>query len=200
METGQDISTEAKWWTLFRSARQLGQPFGGSAGVPLTERFLDHIRAAIRLADVDPLVRDHLSRVPITEDGRIWNPPPGKFGWVAALKRDDLCLALDSGLRVLVLVPSELSGQPRPRIYQARVDDDFDPAVVFGPSPPPEFAFGRGFFLRPDPTDQPELDRLAGNTGATVVGFYVVDFEEDAALCAALPSPLDAEAGAGGGT
>lgn len=194
-----DSATEATWWTLFRRASQATEAFGGSAGAPLERRFLEHVRLAVVQADVDPLIRDHLSRVPIAEDGRIWTPPPGEFGWVAARERDDLCLALDSGLRVLVLVPNPFAAGLRPRMYEARVEGDFDPSVVFGSDPPPEFAFGRGFFIRPDPADQAGLDQVQASSGARVQAFYLAHFVPDRSICEPLPSPMEAEAGVGGG-
>lgn len=197
---GPESATEATWWALFRRAPQATEGFAGRAGSPLERRFVEHLRLAVKRADVDPLVRDHLSRVPIAEEGRIWTPPPGEFGWVAARERDDLCLALDSGVRVHVLVPSPFAPEPRLRKYEARVDDDFDPSVVFGDDPPPEFAFGRGFFTRPDPADQPDLDRLRSSSDSSqIAGFYLAHFEPDRSICDPLPSPTEAEAGVGGG-
>jgi hypothetical protein len=197
---GPDSATRPTWFGLFRRASLTGEGFGSTGGLPLDRLFLEKIRLAVADADVDGLVRDHLSRVPLTSLGRIWAPPPGTFGWVAALDRQRTCLARGTGLRVVVLLPNAFVPEPVSQTYQARVESDFDAEHVFGGSVPPEFAgLKRAVFARPEPLQQFGLDEMRGEARARVAAVYLANFQLDAGVCDRLPEPAEAESGVGGG-
>lgn len=196
---GPDSTTEPTWFGLFRRASLTGGGFGSTGGLPLDRLFLEKIRLALPDADVDALVRDHLSRVPLTSLGRIWTPPPGSFGWVAALDRQATCLARGTGLRVVVLIPSVFQPEPVTEVYLAEVESDFLAEHVFGGTVPPEFAgLKRGVFARPEPMQQSRLDEVRNNASAVVASVYLADFQHDGGVCDQLPTPAEAEARPGG--
>lgn len=199
---GPDGAREPTWWGLFRKADAAGSGFDmGDGTLALDRVFLRHIELAVEEADVNALVRNQLSAVPIAEEGRMWTPPPGEFGWVAPLIRQQLCLAEGTSLLVQVLVPSPFDPDPSPKVYQALVESDFDASLAFGGDIPPHFqGFEQGVFTRPDPPDQQGLDRIQDNDSVQVQRIFLQRFERDSRLCERPTDPLAAEAAAGGGS
>lgn len=198
---GPDGAREPTWWGLFRKADAAGSGFDvGDGTLPLDRVFLRHIELAVEQADVNALVRNQLSAVPIAEEGRIWTPPPGEFGWVAPLVRQQLCLAEGTALLVQVLIPSPFDPDPSPKVFQALVESDFDARLAFGGDIPADFrGFEQGVFTRPDPPDQQGLERIQDSDSVRVQRIFLQRFERDAGLCEGPANPLAAEAIAGGG-
>ena len=199
---GPDGARPATWWGLFRKADAAGSGFdSGDDTLPADRLFLHHIQLAIESADVNALVRDQISAVPIAEDGRIWAPPPGEFGWVAPLLRQQLCLAEGTSLLIQVFVPSPFDPDPSPRIFKALVESDFDAARAFGGQVPPSFrGFEHGVFARPDSLDQAGMDQLLQSDSVRVQRIFLQRFERDPGICERAADPLAAEELAGGGS
>jgi hypothetical protein len=197
---GPDGTSEPTWWGLFREASAVGGGFdAGDGSLPPDRLFLDLIRIAVDRADVNALVRDQLSEVPIADEGRVWTPPPGQFGWVAPLERQQLCLAEGTSLLIQVLVPSPFDPDPSPRTFQALVESDFDAERAFGGTVPPHYqGFEHGVFTRPDPPDQSGLDQLLASDSVRVQRIFLLHFQRDPQICQRPLDPLAAEAESGG--
>ena len=173
----------------FRSEDLFGDPIGGGPGL-LKE-------LELRLDDVNrqALVGQVLSQVSIAKEAHLWKNP---VSWVIPYRKSELCMELDSVLRIVSMMPS--GAGPQQRIFRTRAKGEFLPE---GPTPPSDWV-GRLYAIPEKSTTPPEegesgLDALGAVNPqqVSIQAIYVMGYERlQACGGAASPTTVDFRGGA----
>ena len=125
----------------FRSEDLFGEPIGGGPGL-LKE-------LELRLDDINrqALIGQVLSQVSIAKKAHLWKNP---VSWVIPYRKSELCMELDSVLRIVSMMPS--GAGPQQRIFRTRAKGEFRPE---GSTPSPEWV-GRLYAVPETSTTPPE--------------------------------------------
>ncbi len=198
---GPDSTTEESWWVTVREGSATGSGFEFGDDTPTLDLLLLRlISLAVDRADLNTLVADHLSIIPLAPEGRIWDQPSFPYGWVAAIDRRKICMGIGTTLRFHLLVPNDFNPGTTTLPLKGMVAQDFDAAFVFGEPVPPEFAgFEHAVFSKPDPGDQEGLEGARMEPGSKVGSVFLLHFLKDDSVCQGILDPLAAE-GVGGGS
>lgn len=172
----------------FRSEDLFAEPMGGGPGL-LKE-------LELRLDDVNPqaLVGQVLSQVSIAKEAHLWKNP---VSWIIPYRKSELCMELDSVLRIVSMMPS--GAGPQQRIFRTRAKGEFRPE---GSTPPPDLV-GR-LYTVPEKSAMPEegesgLDALGAVNPqqVSIQAIYVIDYQRmHPCVGAASPTTVDFRGGA----
>jgi hypothetical protein len=170
---------DLEYWGVFRPADASGLGLGSR------ERFVDEIVDRFEKADLDLLVRRHLSQVPLSHEARYLSRP--QMGWVIPFSSRSLCMDVDTELLVRNDLPTGF-GVPMREEYRALVKFDLP-----NQPPPPLEAFANWLYARPVPLQDnlPDLEGVSNPDSVAVEGVYLLRFRLNRHLCGE-PVPLPA--------
>lgn len=162
LELGGQVSSAPLVWR-FRSEERYGEPTGG------VDAFVREI--GLRFTDMDKqgLIKQILSRIPITKEAQLWKDP---VGWVMPYRKSELCMDFKSMLRIESMMPS--GAGPVLKEFLARASGDFSPRDT---APASLLMRGR-LFTEPMPLQEGLLD--LGNAKpelVTIRAVYVTDYQ-----------------------